>query len=258
MAERVDDGVKSAGRVFAVLELFDRVQMPLSATAIERELDFPQSSTLALLKTMVALGYLSFDRIDRCYLPTPRVTLLGHWLEAAMEGEVGLQALLEEIGDATGETAALSCQNDLVMQFLAVRPGRNPLTLNARAGDTGPLFRSIIGLSALSQKTDRDIRRLADRIARRPEDGAPPVDIVAVLAEIAAIRRDGHGTGYSRYIHSVGAIAWPLPTGRVKRPIVLSVAGPVESIRATEADIIRTVDTILAAHWPKPHARGED
>ena len=70
-----DDVVKSAGRVFAVLELFDEARTPLSATEVVRRLSFPQSSTVALLKTMVSLGYLAFDQFDRRYLPTMRVPI---------------------------------------------------------------------------------------------------------------------------------------------------------------------------------------
>jgi DNA-binding IclR family transcriptional regulator len=247
MAGRGDDVVKSVGRVFEVLELFDREKGALNATEVERVLAYPQSSTLALLKSMVALGYLSFDRIERTYLPTLRVTMLGGWLEQALGGEVMLDALMKDIGERTGETVTLSCQNDLEMQFMTIRPGKNPLTLNMQSGEIAPLFRSIVGLVGLSTKADRDIRTLIDRVNRITRVPSQRVDAAIVMAEIAEIRARGYGVGYSRYIPSVGAIAWPLPVKVGWRAIVLSVAGPVEAIRAAESDIVQSVNAILKA-----------
>ena len=86
LAGVVEAVLLAAGRPVSVaqlLELFDEHQGPLTATQVERRLGFPQSSTLALLKSMVRLGYLSFDRMGRQYLPTLRVATLGRWLERA-------------------------------------------------------------------------------------------------------------------------------------------------------------------------------
>ena len=54
-----DSIVKSVGRVFEVLELFDAERAALTATTIARTLKYPASSTVALLKSIVRLGYLT-------------------------------------------------------------------------------------------------------------------------------------------------------------------------------------------------------
>ena len=167
MAIGGDDVVKSVGRVFEVLQLFDARRAPLRATDVERALHYPQSSTLALLKSMVRLGYLAFERLDRTYLPTMRVAALGHWLDAAFHGEGRLAALLEDLGESTSETVCLSCQNDLSMQFTQVRLGSQGLILSVRPGDLAPLFQSAIGLTALSARPDAAIRKLAQRMNRQ-------------------------------------------------------------------------------------------
>ena len=76
-----DSIVKSVGRVFEVLELFDAERAALTATAIARALKYPASSTVALLKSMVRLGYLTYDPSERTYFPTLRMALISHWLE---------------------------------------------------------------------------------------------------------------------------------------------------------------------------------
>ena len=62
--------VKSAARVFEVLEYFDRIRRAATVMEIARTLDYPQSSTSVLLRSMVELGYLEQDPARRFALWT--------------------------------------------------------------------------------------------------------------------------------------------------------------------------------------------
>ncbi|MEH3159208.1 MAG: helix-turn-helix domain-containing protein [Sphingomonas taxi] len=57
--------VKSAMRTFEVLELFAERRRPMALNEIYSELGYPQSSTTNLLKSMVLLGYLNYNRTKR-------------------------------------------------------------------------------------------------------------------------------------------------------------------------------------------------
>jgi DNA-binding IclR family transcriptional regulator len=248
MASGEGDVVKSVGRVFEVLELFDARRAPLSATEVERALRYPQSSTLALLKSMVRLGYLAFDRIDRSYLPTMRVAALGRWVDAAFHGEGRLAALVDELAGSTSETVCLSCQNDLSMQFTQVRLGGQGLILSVKPGDVVPLFESAIGLTALSARPDASIRKLAARMNRQARGQRPKVDLEAVLQRVRRIRAAGHGTGYGLHLRDIGALAWSLVPEGAPRPIVLSIGGPVARIREREAHLVKAVRAAIRCH----------
>ena len=78
--------VKSARRVFEVLELFDRERRPLSLKEMCAALRLAPSSGAALLKSLVALGYLDYDRGTRSYFPTMRIAFLGQWVDEALFG----------------------------------------------------------------------------------------------------------------------------------------------------------------------------
>jgi IclR family transcriptional regulator, KDG regulon repressor len=248
MAIQDDDVVKSVGRVFEVLQLFDQRRESLNATQVERSLGYPQSSTLALLKSMVKLGYLSFDRLERTYLPTMRVASLGHWLEASFHGEGHLAALLDEVSTRTSETVCLSCQNDLVMQFTHVRLAGQGLILNVTAGDFAPLFQSAIGLAALSDRPEPAIRKLAQRHNRRARNPAEKIDPEAVLQRIRRVRTIGYAVGYDMYMSGIGAIAWVLRPEAGPYSVVLSVGGPSDRVKSREASIIRTTRAAIRAH----------
>jgi len=242
-----EDVVKSVGRVFEVLELWRTAREPLNATQVERQLNYPQSSTLALLKSLVKLGYLSFDRIERTYFPTMRVAHLGEWLETSVYGNGQLPALIEEVSDRTGETVSLSCQNDLQMQFVQIRPGSKPLMVNIQVGAFAPLFSSTVGWTALSIKPDADIAKLVGRQNRRSKPAELKASLPAVMEQVEQVRARGYGIGFDTYVHSVGAVAWVLPGDNQTRPLVLSVAGPSDAIRAEADHIVRSVRAAFKA-----------
>lgn len=244
-----DDVVKSAGRVFAVLELFAAVRAPLSATEVVRRLNFPQSSTVALLKSMVTLGYLTYDEFDRRYLPTMRVPMLGNWLMDAVGPDGRLLHLIRSISADTSETVCLAAQNDLAMQFLHVERGTKPLALTVNAGDRTALLTTVIGIVALSGRPDATIARYVERANKQFRDRAYHADLNRVMAEVSEVRHRGYGMGDSEFSSGVGAMAWLLPPLPGDRRIVLSVAGAADAIREERQHIIESVEAAMKMHF---------
>ena len=104
---------KSVGRVFDVLELFREQRRPMSAADIQRRLQIPQPSIRALLKNLVELGYLDYERSTRKYFPALHLARLGDWIEQSLLGGGELAALVESVSMATGETVSLSTDSDI-------------------------------------------------------------------------------------------------------------------------------------------------
>src|SRR5215471_12160295 len=82
--------VKSAGRVLQVLEFFDDIRRESNVVEIKDALGYPQSSTSALLRSLVELGYLNYNNTSRTYIPTTRVALLGTWIDNDLMRDGGL------------------------------------------------------------------------------------------------------------------------------------------------------------------------
>jgi DNA-binding IclR family transcriptional regulator len=103
--------VKSAVRVLEILEFFDEVQRPANVVTVSEALGYPQSSTSALLRSLVATGYLQVDRRSRTYTPTDRVSLLGSWINPPLFAEASLPRLMRAITVRTGALVLLSARN---------------------------------------------------------------------------------------------------------------------------------------------------
>jgi IclR family KDG regulon transcriptional repressor len=239
--------VKSVGRVFEVLESFARVRTPQTAIEIGRRLAYPASSTAAILKSMVTLGYLTFDRATHSYFPTVRLSLLANWIDAAILGSAELETLIEELRTVTGETVIIAAQNDLSMQYLVTRPGRFPVRFLAPAGMLRPLCSSGTGWALLSSKADDEVASLVRRINR----SAPPggvVDPVHLFDLLAEVRRQGYAASYGNVVADSGVVATVLPTLPGKRTLVLGIGGPVERLERNEATIVEAMRAAIRRH----------
>ena len=227
------DLVKSAKRVVEVLERFAERRRPMTGAEISHLLNYPKSSTNALLHSLVALGYLDIDEVDKTFFPTIRVTRLGDWLPAMLPGTVDLDALLRRVNQATRETVTLSAQAGDEMVFVQVVPSTHPIGLNLDAGSRAPLFGSAVGLALLGALGDDQTAGLM----RRLKIGGRESERTVLNQKIQAVRTRGYAIAYDGVIPGTGAIATALPVKPPATPIVLGVGGPIERIRAHEAAI---------------------
>jgi DNA-binding IclR family transcriptional regulator len=250
--ESVGDGnsvVKSVGRVFEVLEAFNEVRRPMLAIEIAKRLSYPASSTAALLKSMVKLGYLSFDRRDRRYFPTIRIAIISEYLHGALFGQGNLMALMGDLHSLIGETIILGIRKDLDAQYVHIIPGIYPIMLNVPPGTVRPLHRSGMGWALLSQDDDADIRALVDRV--NASDRETPADYKKLMAILKEVRTSGYARSYGTYVTGSGIIAMNLPTTVPDRRAAIGAGGPVDRLKARERDIVRLMRNAIDRHFSK-------
>ncbi|WP_374573372.1 IclR family transcriptional regulator [Phenylobacterium sp.] len=239
------DAVKSAKRAFEILELFDRERRPLALKDILEGLGYPASSGSALLKSLVALGYLDYDRDRRTYFPTMRIAALGAWVPDALFGDGALLGIMERLRAATGETVILATQSDLHAQYVHLLHSSEPLQFSVPPGARRPLAASGLGWCLLSAKSDEEIERLRRRINAEPDAG-PPLSREALMSRVNEVRARGYAI--SKHTVSVGAgvIGAPLPPGAFGRVFAVGVAGPVARLEAKEDLILKELKAGVA------------
>ena len=234
-----EEVIKSVQRLFEIFEWFDHERRPASATQVARALGYPASSANSLLKSMTERGYLSFDPIRRDYFPTLRVSHEAAWMDRGWYGPGRLSSLVRELKDATGETVTISCQNDLQMLFLEIAEPMRPTEVPTAVGEPAPLFGSAIGFTALSCRSDRQVKDLLTRYNRWTYRPAAKADPEAVLNQVRCVRATGHAIGYGLFVEHTGAIAWALVPHGASHPVVVAVAGPIDRLRGDETTIVR-------------------
>lgn len=216
--------IKSVGRVFELLELFDEVRRPVSVMEVARALDMPQSSTSALLRSMVTLGYCEADATARRYLPTARVTILGSWLETPLFEEGALIRLLNEIHAQTGELVLLTSLSGLRVRHIYVLKAREANRPTKRAGTIRPLGRSGMGNLFLATFADRRISRLVRQINAEEANADYHIQPSALMAEIARIRERGYSVALDQMEIGVGGVNVLLPHMGKVEPMAVAIS----------------------------------
>ena len=189
--------VKSAQRAFEIFEAFERERRPMTLKDFTDRYGYPASSASALLKSLIALGYLDYDRFSRTYMPTMRIASMGTWIQGALFGEGEVLDLMRRLHQQTQETVTLGAQSDLVAQYVHVIDSTLPIRYDVPLGATRPLARSGIGWLMLSTRSDATIETLLRRINFHERDPKHRVDLGRLMQRIQAVRRDGYV--YSRH-----------------------------------------------------------
>lgn len=216
--------VKSATRVILVLEYFDQVRRSASVAEVAEHHMWPHSSTSALMRSLVTLGYLHYDSSDRTYLPSMRVALLGDWIQNMPLKNGPLLHLLQYLNDETGETIVLAAQNGLHAQYLRVLQGTNVVRTHFHISTRRPLLNSGTGRMLITRMDDASIRKLV-RKHNAHFDAERQIDSAQVFERLATDRKNGYALSIHQVTAYTGVIATLLPTPPGKQPLAIGIAG---------------------------------
>jgi len=222
--------VKSAARVFEVLEFFDDVRRPATVMEIARALDYPQSSTSVLLHSMVSLGYLHQDIRARTYVPSPRIKLFGSWIDAPFFQDGAVMALMHQLGEATGELVLLALQDRYLVRYIHVVPAINPVRLHIRAGTVRSLIRSGIGKLFLSIRPDEEVRKIVHRLNAEESNPEFRISLHTLTEDLAEIRARGYSLATHQVTPGASGVSVLLPGMSSTEHMAVAVAGVSEYV----------------------------
>ncbi len=247
--------VKSAARVLEILEFFDDIQREATVVEVSQSLDYPQSSTSALMRSLVVLGYLTYDRQTRTFVPSSRVALLGSWTNPLFLREGKLLEVMRELNESTGDAVLLATRNGLYAQYIHVIQATSPARLHITLGTVRPLAASVFGYALLSTMPDAEIARIVTRT--NAEANSP--DKAVKIRELQPILNDIRTKGYAFMTNVVtkggGVLAVPLPQGTNQGDLVVGIAGIAEVMSARRDELVRVVLETVNRHVGKPPLR---
>jgi DNA-binding IclR family transcriptional regulator len=233
--------IKSARRVFEVLEFFDSAHPEASVMDITKRYGYPQSSASELLSYMVSLGYLRRGSTCRTYQLTIRAAMLGSWVQPKLVREGRLLPLMDTLAEETGCTIVLSGNNGVRLQCFHAVAGQGD-TDGPHQGDMLPLLRSAEG-RALLARTDRGlVRKYLHRLNAEAEDSDLRIRYDDLAADLDQIEK----RGYARIVADDRiSLAIMLPHGDTTEPLSLSIHGSAEE---DEAFLLRSLQSAVARH----------
>jgi IclR family transcriptional regulator, KDG regulon repressor len=238
--------VKSASRTLQVLELFSEHRRPLRLHEICEHLKYPQSSATHLMKSLLRLGYVNYNRATRTYLPTNRVSSLGNWLTSVAFGQERFHALANRILAATDETVAVSTQNDLFIQYMIIKTPDHDWKMPPQEGRMRLLTDSTSGIALLSRMSNRQIDKICRNINYYERDPTNRIDLDALMHEINWTRHVGYCARMDAPSPGIGSIAFPLDETLHGIPLAIGIGGYKDRLKDRISDLLAAVRQAIA------------
>ncbi len=236
--DKADRVVKSCARVFEILEFFDDIQREAQVVDISKALNYPQSSTSALLRSMVKLGFLYHDRHKRTYISSPRVALLGHWVSPELFREGALIELMKGITAETGDCTILATRRGLFSQYIHVVQATNPALLHVTIGSLRPIASSGTGLTLLSPLDDETILRMIRRINGESNSPDQQVNASEAMSVIGKTRKTGYCLATNMFTRGGGVICTLLPRiNSSDPPTAIAIGGSADVLARHEGEL---------------------
>lgn len=211
------DGHRTVGRMAAILEMVSADPYALTLPAMATRLDAPRSSVHALVRGLLATGYI-VEHAGRYAIGNGIRTVLrdGDHLDLLV---AMARPEIERLSSAWDETAVLGVRvgNSLVYvdQVESAQQVRYSTTLWRRRS----LLDTSMGKIYLSEMNGAELRRLAEALCLE-------ADLDALAVELRDVRRDGLAFNQKRTVTDVSAIAAGVRDGVGRLVAAVSLTGP--------------------------------
>lgn len=254
-----DDG--TVGKALAVLDLVAGRGQPVRFAQLAAEAGLPRSTLYRLLRTLTHQGMLDFDPDRQAYAPGLRLVRLAHaaWRQSALApiARPHLDALAAE----TGETVHLAQLDAGQVVYVDKRNAREPVEMFSQAGKVGPAYCTGVGKAMLAYLGADELARALPRQSFHPHTPRTLTTPEALLAELAAIRAQGHAWDREEHEPGILCLAHPIlaRSGRVLGAVSLTTTtqrSSPEALAAMEGRLRAAARAIAedAEAWRFPEA----
>ncbi|HEY9281588.1 MAG TPA: IclR family transcriptional regulator [Eoetvoesiella sp.] len=235
--------VKTASRVFEVLNLFAEVKKPLIYSDISRRLDIPLSSCHALLKTMVSHGYLYAPGIRAGYYPTQRLLHVAQAI-CSMDPLISLfNPLLVTLRDITRETAVLAKLAGDQVVYLSVVESNQTIRYSHEPGGFKFLHATASGKALLGALAPATRKKMLNRYKNWEKiTEHTTVDHGALEADILEGQARGWQRSYGENVDDVMAVAKGFMLN--DEAFCFVIAGPLTRVKRNEQAIAEAIDEV--------------
>jgi DNA-binding IclR family transcriptional regulator len=242
----MERSVKSATRVFDLMEVFERERRPLRVAELVEALDAPQSSVSMLCKTLVSEGYMELNPTTREYCPSMRVANLWDWVTHLPYRPKAITEVMRGLAAGSGETILLGRVDGFEVQYVSAIHSRHAVRFVPTAGTRRPLHRTAIGIVLLSTMSDARIGLLLRRYNAELGVSGTPANLEATMREVNVARDQGYYQSGGLATPGAGVIAKLLPTSIREQRLAVGVGAPLDRLQLHKRKFLDLITEAVA------------
>jgi DNA-binding IclR family transcriptional regulator len=255
---RRPSSVKSADRVFDLLELLAGTGQAMSHAELSRRTAIPKASLTALLGNLVARGYVEYAENSQGYRLGART------YELARRGAhhrtlVGLgQPWLEGLVQATGESAFLTVLRGDMAERIAAAETRRALLYTTHVGVLQPLYATSGGKILLAWLPSAEREAYLRTVSLQPRTEKTIRSVGVLRQQLQVAREEGVAWSWGEFTAGLVGVAVPVLDvhGRAIAALVITlpesrfdeerIEGVLKTLRSTAAGLAKAVAAAAA------------
>jgi IclR family transcriptional regulator, acetate operon repressor len=232
-AARHTGSVQSLDRAFELLEHLADADGVAGITQLTVMSGLPLPTVHRLLRSLITSGYVR-QGTSRRYSLGPRLIRLGRVAGQALG--FGVQAHLDTLAKATGETSNLALLDADDVLYVAQAPSRYSMRMFTEVGRRVHAHCTGVGKALLAQLSDDQVLALVARTGMPASTSSTITDASILIKELGQIRRNGYAIDNEEQEVGVRCIAAAIP-GSLARAAI-SVSGPPARLDAEATERI--------------------
>jgi IclR family acetate operon transcriptional repressor len=232
------DGPRSLMRVLKILGLLSKSPDGMSLAALSTALASPKSSLLALLRPMVANGYL--ELAGNRYSLGPVTFQLSADVLAVRSFPKIVRSFLQELAERSNESvylAAIDLESKVVTYIEGIE-SRSVLRYATPTGSVRPLFVSSAGRLLLALQDDGFIKQYLARGGFVGPVTGKPIAVAALRKDLAHIREAGYSVSINEAIEGAAGMAAPILIPGKRTTHAFMLAAPSDRFRKAQPELV--------------------
>lgn len=243
MKARGADGlIQSLQRGLGILEVVAARGSGAPLAEISRELGLHPSTAFHLLRTLVALGYLSQDASTRRYRLDSKVFHLV--ASVSTEGQLVdvAESFVAELARESRETSHLAVYEHGLAVVICKVDGSGPLMVSERIGTRRPLHCTAIGKVLLAYLHEPEVLAVLSQMRLLRYTAKTITDRASLERELARVRDRGYALDDEEFSQGVRCVAAPVFNVSGQLVAALGLSGPtIRVTRERMAELITLV-----------------
>lgn len=223
--------VTALARGLEVLRCFESAEERLGNQQLAERCHLPKSTVTRLTYTLTKLGYLHHDRDAGRYRLGMAALGIGGSTLARLEIKEKGRPIMQALADETGLQIALGVRDRLAMVYIESCRGGSILTLRLDVGSKIPIGTTAMGRACLATLPLVVRREVESKLASRDPEAWVTVQ-PGIDKAIADLAQYGCCMSFREWKSEVHGIAVPFALGQGLPELVLSAAGPAQSLAA--------------------------
>lgn len=253
--------VRSLAKGLALLSAFDRESPSLSLKDLSERMGWTKGTAYRFAATLTQLGYLDQDATTKRYRPSIKVLKLGFTCLSSLGLTERAQSYLEELFHETGQPVHIAILDESDIVYVARRADRSLTMIDLYVGARLPAYCTSMGKVLLAYRPWPEVERVMRVVTMQAHTPNTATTIERLRADLAAIRRAGHGMTDQELELGVRSVAAPIrdATGGVIAAVNVSTLTARVSLERLRGELLpKLLDTAGRISAALGYAAGDE